>query len=142
MLSVKEILKRKSSEIIAATSDTTVYDAIKLMSEKNIGALPVLDDGHLSGIFSERDYARKIVLLNRKSQETFVKEIMTATVITVSPSDSIEDCMEKMSAKRIRHLPVMQDDKMIGIISIGDVVTAIIASQKETINHLQNYIAQ
>ncbi len=142
MLSVKEILKNKNNEIFAATSETTVYDAIKLMSEKNIGALPVLDGDQLSGIFSERDYARKIVLLNRKSQETLVKDIMTATVITVSPSDSIDDCMEKMSAKRIRHLPVVQDGKMIGIISIGDVVTAIIESQKETINHLQSYIAQ
>lgn len=142
MLSVNEILKRKNHEIFAATSDTTVYDAIKLMSEKNIGALPVIDGDQLSGIFSERDYARKIVLLNRKSQETLIKDIMTATVITVTAADSIDDCMEKMSAKRIRHLPVMQDGKMIGIISIGDVVTAIIESQKETINHLQNYIAQ
>ncbi len=142
MLSVKEILKNKNNEIYAATSQTTVYDAIKLMSEKNIGALPVIDDGHLSGIFSERDYARKVVLLNRTSQDTLVKDIMTATVITVSPTDSIDDCMEKMSSKRIRHLPVMQDGKMVGLISIGDVVTAIIESQKETINHLQNYIAQ
>lgn len=142
MLSVKEILKNKNNEIYAATSETTVYDAIKLMSEKNIGALPVIDDGHLSGIFSERDYARKVVLLNRTSQDTLVKDIMTATVITVSPTDSIDDCMEKMSSKRIRHLPVMQDGKMVGLISIGDVVTAIIESQKETINHLQNYIAQ
>lgn len=142
MLSVKEILKNKNNEIYAATSKTTVYDAIKLMSEKNIGALPVIDDGHLSGIFSERDYARKVVLLNRTSQDTLVKDIMTATVITVSPTDSIDDCMEKMSSKRIRHLPVMQDGKMVGLISIGDVVTAIIESQKETINHLQNYIAQ
>ena len=142
MLSVKEILKNKNNEIYAATSQTTVYDAIKLMSEKNIGALPVIDDGRLSGIFSERDYARKVVLLNRTSQDTLVKDIMTATVITVSPTDSIDDCMEKMSSKRIRHLPVMQDGKMVGLISIGDVVTAIIESQKETINHLQNYIAQ
>lgn len=142
MLTVKEILKRKTGDVFSATSETTVYDAIKLMSEKNIGALPVVDGEKLSGIFSERDYARKIVLLNRKSQETLVKEIMTTTVITVSPNDSIDDCMEKMSAKRIRHLPVLNDEKLVGIISIGDVVNAIIASQKETIDHLQSYIAQ
>ncbi|RYD69080.1 MAG: CBS domain-containing protein [Sphingobacteriales bacterium] len=142
MFTVKEILKRKTGDVFSATSETTVYDAIKLMSEKNIGALPVVDGDKLSGIFSERDYARKIVLLNRKSQETLVSEIMTPTVVTVSPNESIDDCMEKMSAKRIRHLPVMNDDKLVGIISIGDVVNAIIASQKETINHLHSYIAQ
>lgn len=142
MLTVKEILKRKNNEIYSVTSNTTVYDAIKLMSDKNIGAVPVVDNDVLSGIFSERDYARKIVLLNRKSQETLIKEIMTATVLTVSPNDTIDHCMGVMSSKKIRHLPVLQDNKMIGIISIGDVVTAIIESQKETINHLQNYITQ
>jgi CBS domain-containing protein len=142
MLSVKEILEKKNSDIFSANSQTTVYDAIKLMGEKNIGALPVLDGDQLSGIVSERDYARKVVLMNRKSRETLVKDIMTATVITVSPSDSIDDCMEKMSAKRIRHLPVVHNGKMLGIISIGDVVTAIIETQKETIKHLHNYIAQ
>ncbi len=142
MLSVKEILEKKNSDIFSANSQTTVYDAIKLMGEKNIGALPVLDGDQLSGIVSERDYARKVVLMNRKSRETLVKDIMTATVITVSPSDSIDDCMEKMSAKRIRHLPVVDNGKMMGIISIGDVVTAIIETQKETIKHLHNYIAQ
>lgn len=142
MLSVKEILEKKNSDIFSANSQTTVYDAIKLMGEKNIGALPVLDGDQLSGIVSERDYARKVVLMNRKSRETLVKDIMTATVITVSPSDSIDDCMEKMSAKRIRHLPVVHNGKMMGIISIGDVVTAIIETQKETIKHLHNYIAQ
>ncbi len=142
MLSVAGILKNKKNEIYSVTSNTTVYDAIKLMSDKNIGAVPVVDNDVLSGIFSERDYARKIVLLNRKSQETLIKEIMTATVLTVSPNDTIDHCMGVMSSKKIRHLPVLQDNKMIGIISIGDVVTAIIESQKETINHLQNYITQ
>lgn len=142
MLSVAGILKNKKNEMYSVTSNTTVYDAIKLMSEKNIGAVPVVDNDVLSGIFSERDYARKIVLLNRKSQETLIKDIMTVTVLTVSPNDTIEHCMGMMSSKKIRHLPVLQDNKMIGIISIGDVVTAIIESQKETINHLQNYITQ
>jgi CBS domain-containing protein len=142
MITVAGILKSKTSEIFSVTSSTTVYDAIKLMSEKNIGALPVLDNNVLSGIFSERDYARKIILLNRKSQETMISEIMTATVITVTPKDTIDHCMEIMSSKKIRHLPVMQENQLVGIISIGDVVTTIIQSQKETITYLQNYIAQ
>ena len=142
MITVAGILTSKTSEIFSVSSSTTVYDAIKLMSEKNIGALPVLDNNVLSGIFSERDYARKIILLNRKSQDTLINEIMTATVITVTPTDTIDHCMEIMSAKKIRHLPVMQDDQLVGIISIGDVVTTIIQSQKETITYLQNYIAQ
>lgn len=142
MITVAGILKSKTSEIFSVTSSTTVYDAIKLMSEKNIGALPVLDNNVLSGIFSERDYARKIILLNRKSQETMISEIMTATVITVTPKDTIDHCMEIMSSKKIRHLPVMEQNQLVGIISIGDVVTTIIQSQKETITYLQNYIAQ
>jgi len=142
MISVSQILKNKNNEIYSVTPVTTVYDAIKLMGEKNIGALPVLENGMLCGIFSERDYARKIVLLNRKSQETPISEIMTSTVITIGPADTLDLCMEIMSSKKIRHLPVVNDNKLVGIISIGDVVTAIIESQKETINHLQNYITQ
>ena len=142
MISVSQILKNKNNEIYSVTPVTTVYDAIKLMGEKNIGALPVLENGILCGIFSERDYARKIVLLNRKSQETPISEIMTSTVITIGPADTLDLCMEIMCSKKIRHLPVVNDNKLVGIISIGDVVTAIIESQKETINHLQNYITQ
>lgn len=142
MITVANILKSKATETFFVTSDTTVYDAIKLMSEKNIGAVPVVDGLQLSGIFSERDYARKIILQNRKSQETSVSEIMTVAVITVGPDDSIDHCMEIMSARKIRHLPVLKDNLLIGIISIGDVVSAVIESQKETINHLHNYIAQ
>lgn len=142
MITVASILKNKATETFFVTSDTTVYDAIKLMSEKNIGAVPVVDGLQLSGIFSERDYARKIILQNRKSQETNVSEIMTVAVITVSPDDSIDHCMEIMSARKIRHLPVLKEGLLIGIISIGDVVSAVIEAQKETINHLHNYIAQ
>ena len=142
MITVASILNKKSSEIFFVSSDTTVYDAIKLMSEKNIGAVPVVDGLVLSGIFSERDYARKIILQNRKSQETNVSEIMTVAVVTVSPDDNIDHCMETMSARKIRHLPVLKDGLLIGIISIGDVVSVVIESQKETINHLPNYIAQ
>jgi CBS domain-containing protein len=142
MITVASILKSKSGEVFFVSSDTTVYDTIKLMSEKNIGAVPVVDGLRLSGIFSERDYARKIILQNRKSQETNVSEIMTFPVITVEPTDSIDHCMEIMSARKIRHLPVLKDNLLVGIISIGDVVSAVIEAQKETINHLQNYIAQ
>lgn len=142
MITVAGILNNKVTAVFSVTSDTTVYDAIKLMSEKNIGALPVVDNNQLSGIFSERDYARKIILQNRTSQDTLISEIMTSTVITITPQDSIEHCMEMMSSKKIRHLPVIENDQVVGIISIGDVVTAIIQSQKETINHLQTYISQ
>lgn len=142
MTTVASILKNKSSEVIFVSSDTTVLDAIRLMSDKNIGAVPVVDGLQLSGIFSERDYARKIILQNRTSSETNVSDIMTFPVITVSPDDSLDHCMEIMSTRKIRHLPVLKDDLLIGIISIGDVVSAVIQAQKETINHLQNYIAQ
>ena len=142
MITVAGILKTKASEIFSVASSSSVYDAIKLMGEKNIGAVPVVDNDQLSGIFSERDYARKIILQNRKSRETTVSEIMTAAVITVSPTDSIDHCMEIMSTKKIRHLPVLQEKRLVGIISIGDVVTAVIEAQMETISHLQNYISQ
>ncbi len=142
MITVAGILKSKPQEIFSVTASTTVYDAIKLMGEKNIGAVPVVENNLLCGIFSERDYARKVILQNRTSQDTLISEIMTAAVITVSPNDTIDHCMEIMSTKKIRHLPVLQENQLIGIISIGDVVTAIINSQKETINYLQSYISQ
>jgi CBS domain-containing protein len=142
MLKVADILKTKGSNIYSVLPDSSVYDALKMMGEKNIGALMVIENDELKGIFSERDYARKIVLVNRTSRETMISEIMTETVITVSASDSIEHCMEIMTAKKIRHLPVADNVKVIGIISIGDVVNAIIESQKETITYLQNYISQ
>ncbi len=142
MITVSGILKNKGNEVFSVAPDTTVYDAIKLMSDKNIGALPVIENGSMCGIFSERDYARKIVLLNRKSQETPVSEIMTASVISVSPATTLDECMGLMSSKKIRHLPVLEQDSLVGIISIGDVVTAIIKAQKETIDHLHKYITQ
>ncbi len=142
MITVSGILKNKGSEVFSVAPTSTVYDAIKLMSEKNIGALPVIENGSMCGIFSERDYARKIVLLNRKSQETPVSEIMTSSVISVSPATTLDECMGLMSSKKIRHLPVLEQDSLVGIISIGDVVTAIIKAQKETIDHLHKYITQ
>ena len=142
MLKVAEILKSKGNNIISVYPDTSVYDALVIMGEKNIGALMVIKNDELVGIFSERDYARKVVLVNRTSRETLIGEIMTEAVITVSPSDNIEHCMELMSGRKIRHLPVEDKGKVVGIISIGDVVTAIIESQKETISLLHDYISQ
>ena len=141
-MKVSDILKAKGNNVYSITSGLTVLEALKVMGEKNIGALLVIEDEKLLGIISERDYARKIVLKGKSSSDTLVREIMTEKVIAVSPEDNIEKCMELMSGKKIRHLPVVKDDKVNGIISITDVVTAIIESQKETISHLQNYISQ
>jgi len=141
-MKVAEILKAKGNNIFSITSDYTVYDALKVMGEKNIGALLVIENQQLVGIISERDYARKIILKGKSSQDTLVKEIMTKEVISVLPEDKIDKCMELMSEKHIRHLPVMQDGIVTGIISITDVVKAIIESQKETISLLHNYISQ
>ncbi len=141
-MKVSDILKKKGNAVISATSGTSVLDALKLMSEKNIGALLVMDDGKLTGIFSERDYARKVVLKGKASADTAVKEIMTENPFTVQPEDSIETCMSIMSDKHIRHLPVVKEGTVAGMISIGDVVTTIIQSQKETIDQLKNYISQ
>lgn len=142
MLKVADILKTKGNNIYAVLPNSSVYDALTFMCEKNIGALMIIEDGELKGIFSERDYARKVVLVNRNSRDTMISEIMTTTVITISPADSIEHCMELMSGKKIRHLPVADNGKVAGLISISDVVTAIIESQKETISYLHNYISQ
>ncbi|HNA16955.1 MAG TPA: CBS domain-containing protein [Ferruginibacter sp.] len=141
-MKVADILKAKGNIIYSVTGSTTVYEAIKVMGEKNIGALLVLEGGKLTGILSERDYARKVVLKGKASRETSVSDIMTAEVITVMPSDTIETCMELMTQKHIRHLPIVESGNVLGMISIGDVVNAIIRMQKETIEHLKSYIAQ
>ena len=138
---VKDILKRKGETILSVTSDTIIFDALRLMSEKNVGALVVIDNGKLSGIFSERDYARKIILKGRTSLDTQVREIMTPDVFTVSPNDGIDHCMQLMSENRIRHLPVLEDDTVVVVISIGDVVKFIIDEQGSIIEHLKWYMA-
>jgi CBS domain-containing protein len=142
IMKVADILASKGSNVYSVTGDITVYEALKVMGEKNIGALLVMEDDKLKGIISERDYARKIVLKGKSSSETQVKEIMTQEVISVLPEDDIEKCMGLMSGRKIRHLPVVKDEKVLGVISITDVVTAIIEMQKNTIAHLQNYISQ
>ena len=141
-MKVADILQKKGSNVFSVTRDTTVLEAIKLLSEKNIGALPVIEEGKLLGIFSERDYARKIILKGKTSNDTPVKEIMTENPYTVEPGQTLEDCMTIMSDRHIRHLPVIQDNAVVGMISVSDVVKAIIQAQRETIDHLKNYISQ
>lgn len=141
-MTVANILGVKGRSVFSVTSQSTVYDSLIAMSDKNIGALLVIDNDNLVGIVSERDYARKIIIKGKSSQETLVKDIMTVNPFTITPTDSIETCMSIMSSKKFRHLPVVEDGKVVGMISIGDVVTAIIQSQKETIDYLKDYISQ
>lgn len=140
MSTVAAILARKGKNILTIAIDTTVYDALKIMSEKNVGSLVVLDGDKYAGILTERDYSRKVILLGKHSHDTTVGEIMSTELPIIKPSDSIEHCMQLMSDKNIRYLPVFDNEKLSGIISISDVVTETILQQKETINHLQNYI--
>jgi CBS domain-containing protein len=140
-MTVNQILSSKGNEVYSIVSTITVYDAIKVMGEKNIGAVLVIEDSALKGVLSERDYARKIVLKDKSSKETLVHEIMATNIITVKPTDNLEYCMELMTTKRVRHLPVVENNVVIGIISIGDVVISIIEVQKDTIKHLDSYIS-
>ena len=141
-MTVNQILSSKGKEVYSILSTHTVYEALSVMSEKNIGAILIIEDTVLKGVLSERDYARKVVLKSKSSKKTFVHEIMETDVVTVTPSDNLEFCMELMSTKRVRHLPVLENSIVIGIISISDVVKAIIAMQKDTIQHLNSYISQ
>ncbi|MEE6187533.1 Inosine-5'-monophosphate dehydrogenase [Mycovorax composti] len=140
MSKVSSILARKGSDIISVQTHTTVYDALKIMAEKNIGSLVVMDGEKYAGILTERDYSRKVILQGKHSENTTVGEIMSTDLPTVSPHDSVERCMQLMSDKNIRYLPVFEGDKLSGVISISDVVTETILQQKETIHHLQSYI--
>ena len=140
MITVGHVLQEKGNRIWSVSSDTTVYDALTLMAEKNLGAVLVMDGARIAGMFSERDYARKVILEGKSSKETPVKEIMTKDVLFVRPGHSIEDCMALMTDKRTRHLPVMEDENLIGIISMGDVVKAIISEHQFVIKQMENYI--
>ncbi len=141
MKNVRDILRSKpAAPVFSVRSDTKVLDAVKLMAERSVGALLVIDDGKLAGIVSERDYARKVVLMSRSSHTAEVREIMTPDVITVGPAQTMEHCMELMTDKRLRHLPVMEDGELIGMISIGDLVKNIISDQKFMIQQLEMYI--
>lgn len=139
-MTVNQILNTKGNNVYSVISTISVYDAIKVMGEKNVGAILIIEENQLKGILSERDYARKIVLKDKSSKHTLVSEIMVSNVITVKLTDDLDFCMELMISKRIRHLPVIDDDKVIGLISIGDVVKSIIEKQKETIQMLDSYI--
>lgn len=137
---VNQILQSKGNDIWTISPDATVLDALKLMAEHDIGALLVVEDDRVVGIFSERDYARKLILHGKSSMNTRVNEIMTSEVFCVSPDLSVGKCMALMTEKRIRHLPVLENDRLAGIVSIGDVVKAIITEQQIIIDHLEDYI--
>lgn len=138
---VKHIIDSKGNDIWHITPNDSVLDAIKMMAEKKIGALLVMQDEKLSGIVSERDYARKVILQGKSSKETPVQDIMTAEVVVIDPTETVERCMELMTEKRIRHLPVVEDGKVVGVLSIGDLVKAIIAEQQFQIEQLESYIS-
>lgn len=140
MTIVNQLLQAKGRDVWSIAPDASIYDALTLMADKNIGALLVVDEGQVVGIFSERDYARKVVLRGRSSRNTPVSEAMTSQVISVRLDQSVEKCMALMTEKHIRHLPVYADEELVGIISIGDVVKAIISQQEVIINHLEDYI--
>ena len=140
MATVNQMLQSKGRQVYTVTPDTTVLAALQVMADQDVGALVVMDGDDIAGIFSERDYARKIVLLGKTSRETPVSAIMTADVICVTPEQSDDKCLAIMTDRRIRHLPVLDDGRLAGIISIGDVVKAIIADQRVMINHLEDYI--
>jgi len=138
---ISSLLHQKTSALWSITPDTTVFDAIRLMAEKNIGALPVLAGDRLVGIFTERDYTRKVALMGKTSKETRVREVIARDIVTAAPSDSVEDCMRLMTDKRVRHLPVIENLTVIGIVSIGDLVNWIISTQNVAIEQMEQYIA-
>jgi CBS domain-containing protein len=138
---IASILKNKGCNLWSVDPEATIYDAIALMAEKSIGALVVISEGKLAGIVSERDYARKVILQGRSSKDTRVREIMTSSVITVTPENTVDECMRIITNRRVRHLPVLAGDEVMGVVSIGDLVRAIIAEQAATIDHLHSYIA-
>ena len=140
MKNVKQLLQGKSRGLCTIGPDARVFEAIKLMAEENIGALPVVDKETLVGIVSERDYARKVILMGRSSHDTSVKDIMTERPTCVQPSNTVEECMALMTEKHVRHLPVIENGKLIGVLSIGDLVKETIAEQQLLIKQLESYI--
>jgi CBS domain-containing protein len=137
---VRNILQKKGNAVYSVTPDMIVYDALEFLEDKNLGALVVVENGKLVGIFTERDYARKVILKGRASKETLVRDVMTERPVFVTPNSTIEECMQLMSEKWIRHLPVLENDQLVGVISIGDVVRFIINEKDFIIQNLQHYI--
>ena len=142
MKTIRQILEQKGTQVWTVTPAQTVFDALKIMGEKEVGALVVVADGKLVGIISERDYARKVILKGKTSRETRVHEIMSAKVITVEPGRTVQECLGVMTDRHIRHLPVLEAEQLVGIVSIGDLVKAIIAEQEFMIEQLEGYITQ
>lgn len=140
VIAAGDLLNAKGCDIISISEEASVLDALRVLAERNIGALLVFKGESLAGIFSERDYARKLVLKGKFSRETRVSEVMTEEVVTADVGDSVERCMETMTNRRVRHLPVVRDGKVVGVISIGDIVKAIISAQRTTIDTLEDYI--
>ena len=140
MTTVRSVLQTKDNNIWSIAPEALVFDALKIMAGKNVGALLVMQKDKVVGIFSERDYARKIVLKGESSHTTAIKDVMTSVVLSVTPEQSIDECMALMTNKHVRHLPVMDNGKLVGLVSIGDVVKAIISEHEYTIKQLENYI--
>ncbi len=140
MKTINDVLRDKGRSVWTIDADASVLDALKLMADKEIGALMVIESGQLAGVISERDYARKVVLHGKSSRETPVREIMTRKVLYVKPEQTVEECMALMTEKHVRHMPVLDGDQMIGVVSIGDIVKSVISEQQFMISHLENYI--
>jgi len=141
MKKIRHLLEEKGNEVWSVSPEAAVYEAIRIMAEKNVGALVVMEADEVVGLISERDYARKLVLEGRSSRETPVRDVMTARVVSARPDQSVEECMALMTDKRIRHLPVVRDGQLLGVVSIGDLVKAIIAEQQFVIEQLEHYIS-
>ena len=140
MKTVSQLLQGKSGGVLSVTPDSSVFDALRLMAEKNVGALLVMSAGTLNGIMSERDYARKVILLGKSSHDLAVRDIMSEKVVSVTPKQTVDDCMALMTGRRIRHLPVLDNGRVVGVLSIGDLVKAVIELQQQTIRELESYI--
>ena len=140
MKTLRQLLQGKGGDVHSIGPEARVYDALKLMAEKDVGALVVMDSGKLVGIISERDYARKVILHGKSSHDISVRDIMTAKVVTVQPAQTVEECMSVMTNRRIRHLPVTEGERLIGVVSIGDLVKEVISDQEQTIKQLESYI--
>lgn len=142
MKTVSQVLQSKAGGVLSISPGVSVFEALQQMAARNVGALLVMEDGRLRGILSERDYARKVILLGKSSHELAVRDIMSTQVLCVRPESTVDECLALMSGKRVRHLPVVSGGEVIGVLSIGDLVKAVIEEQRDTIRHLEGYIYQ